>query len=537
MRTLGCMRLRTVLCVVIVSFSVATPVARPFAGPKIESGRELRGAAVLVEFRSSSREARRVLHAAHAHLVSAQLALWRVPRASAGATLRRLNRAGLLLGAERERFGIPSEGPLFDDPLYSTEWWRADVGADAVTPPHAGVPITVLDSGVDFTHPEFAHRADTTALNTQSLTDTSEDFHGSAVASVAAAPANGVGIVGLYPTAKLRSWDARQLSNADVIAGILAAAKRGPTVINLSLGYPQPDPMIEQAVLVAFGEGSIVVASAGNDFANGNPLIYPASLPHVLTVAATDESNRPTDFSSSSEAVDLSAPGQHIVAALPLSYDPNGWQSVDGTSFSAPIVSAATAWVWTARPQLDNTQVFDLMRWSARDIWRSGFDPDTGFGLLDLPAALTATPPPVDPDEPNDDVYEIKAHGLFREATAPLTHGSHGAARITARLDVTEDPVDVYRVWIPARKSMRAKAIGTDDVDVAMWRASTTSIAETGTSMQRDLLASSEQAGTDMVTVRNAARRGEWVYLEVMLGAQAPAARYTLGLSTLSVKP
>ena len=143
----------------------------------------------------------------------------------------------------------------------------------------------------------------------------------------------------------------------------------------------------------------------------------------------------------------------------------------------------------------------------------------------------------MDPDEPNDDVYEIKAHGLFREATAPLTHGSHGAARITARLDVTEDPVDVYRVWIPARKSMRAKAIGTDDVDVAMWRASTTSIAETGTSMQRDLLASSEQAGTDMVTVRNAARRGEWVYLEVMLGAQAPAARYTLGLSTLSVKP
>ena len=157
------------------------------------------------------------------------------------------------------------------------------------------------------------------------------------------------------------------MSNADVIAGILAAAKRGPTVINLSLGYPQPDPMIEQAVLVAFGEGSIVVASAGNDFANGNPLIYPASLPHVLTVAATDESNRPTDFSSSSEAVDLSAPGQHIVAAVPLSYDPNGWQSVDGTSFSAPIVSAATAWVWTARPQLDNTQVVDLMRWSARD--------------------------------------------------------------------------------------------------------------------------------------------------------------------------
>src|SRR5207248_7169477 len=123
--------------------TVATPVARPFAGPTIESARELRGAAVLVELRSSSPEALRVLHAAHAHLVSAQLALWRVPRAGAGAALRRLNRTELPLGAEREQFGVPSEGPLFDDPLYSTEWWRADVGADAVTPPRAGVPVTV----------------------------------------------------------------------------------------------------------------------------------------------------------------------------------------------------------------------------------------------------------------------------------------------------------------------------------------------------------------------------------------------------------
>ena len=333
------------------------------------------------------------MHAARARQVSSQLQLWRVPERTAADTLRRLTSTGVVAGAEREQLASASAGPPFDDPLYSTEWWRAAVGADAATPPRSGIPVTVIDSGVDLAHPEFAHRADTSVLNAQSVTDTPEDFHGTAVASVAAAPANGAGIVGIYPTAALRSWDAKQLSNADVIAGILAAAKRGPTVINMSLGYPQPDPMIEQAVLVAFGEGSIVVASAGNDFQNGNPLIYPASLPHVLTVAATDESNRPTDFSSASEAVDLAAPGQHIVAAVPLSYDPNGWRSVDGTSFSAPIVSAATAWVWTARPKLDNTEVFDLMRWSARDIWKSGFDPDTGFGLLDLPAALAATPP------------------------------------------------------------------------------------------------------------------------------------------------
>ncbi len=42
----------------------------------------------------------------------------------------------------------------------------------------------------------------------------------------------------------------------------------------------------------------LVVAAAGNDGENGNPLTYPASLPHVLTVGATDEQNLVTSFSS-----------------------------------------------------------------------------------------------------------------------------------------------------------------------------------------------------------------------------------------------
>ncbi len=479
-----------------------------------------------------------MLRRSHARLVSSQLGIWLIPKPTAE-PLRRLIHLGVVAGAEPERYAEPAASPPFSDPLYSTEWWRAAVGAEAGTPPKSGIPITIVDSGVDLAHPEFAHRADTSMLNAQSLTDTPEDFHGTAVASVAAAPANWAGIVGIDPTAPLRSWDARQLSNADVIGGILAAAKRGPTVINLSLGYPQPDPMIEQAVLVAFGEGSIVVASAGNDFQNGNPLIYPASLPHVLTVAATDESNRPTDFSSASEAVDLAAPGQDIVAALPVSYEPSGYKSVDGTSFSAPIVSAATAWVWTARPQLDNTQMFDLMRFSARDIWKIGFDPDTGFGLLDLPAALSATPPPLDPEEPNDDVYEIKAHGLFRHAMPSLTRTGHSSARLQARLDVTEDPVDVYRVWVPSRKTLQVKTASTDDVDLTLWRTTAASIDETGSGQRRDLIASSSRAGVgaETVSVPNTNRHGEYVYVAVRLGNDTAAAGYTLSVSTLRLKP
>jgi hypothetical protein len=525
------------LSIAALASSFASPY-HGFSGPAIAPAHAFRASAALVELRGRSSLARPVLRRARARIVSRELRLWRVPKRSAVATVRALRHAHIIVAAEPERYAQTTMAAPFADPLYPTEWWRAAVGADGLTAPGAGIPITIVDSGVDLTHPEFAQRADTSALNAQSLTDTAEDFHGTAVASVAAAPANGAGIVGVYPTAAVRSWDAGRLSNADVIAGIVTAARRGPAVINLSLGYPQPDPMIEQAVLVAFGEGSVVVASAGNDFENGNPLIYPASLPHVLTVAATDEGNRPTSFSSSSEAVDLAAPGQNIVAAVPLSFDSSGYRSVDGTSFSAPIVTAATAWVWSVRRQLDNTQVFDLMRWSARDIWHAGFDPDTGFGLLDLPAALSSAAPRADPQEPNDDVYEVKPNGLFRDATAPLTRGAHGSAHLAARLDFTEDPVDVYRVWIPAHKAVKVRAAGDGDVDLAIWRPTTASVAETGAARQRDLLGSSAQTGTtaDVVSATNPGRRGEYVYAEVSLGAEAAAASYTLSVSTLRAK-
>src|SRR5205823_5747055 len=99
-------------------------------------------------------------------------------------------------------------------------------------------------------------------------------------------PANGVGMVGVYPGAVLWPADARDLNTANEIAAIDAAIRRGKSVINMSFGSPQYDAMEEQELLVAFGTGSILVAAAGNDYDQGNAPQFPASLNHVLTVAA-----------------------------------------------------------------------------------------------------------------------------------------------------------------------------------------------------------------------------------------------------------
>ncbi len=275
------------------------------------------------------------------------------------------------------------------DPLVGQQWWISPVGLDRAEPPGPGKPLTIIDTGVDLTHEEFSARPSTVALN-GSRPQPSSRTHGTAVASVAAAPTNGLGLVGVYPQAALQVWDASPFGDGitagDVIQGLDAAIRTGQGVVNLSLGSQSRNPLLDSMVAVTFASGTLVVAAAGNSRTSGSPLEYPASLPHVLTAGAIDQTGQPAFFSSGSQYVDLAAPGMAIPVAVPLTYpDPDHYSTYSGTSFAAPIVAGAAAWVWTVRPTLDVTQLVEVMRLSAQDVFSPGFDAFSGFGRLDIP--------------------------------------------------------------------------------------------------------------------------------------------------------
>jgi hypothetical protein len=464
-----------------------------------------------------------------ATLVSRRLGIWRLPTRVANCTALRLKP----LAIEPDRKLAPQRALV--EPLAGLEWWRGAVGADNASPPPAGKLVTVIDTGLDVAHPEFAGRAGTTLLNAQSTSAGADEEHGTAVSSVIGAPENGVGVVGIYPQAALAEWDSGPMFVSDVIAGIERALDAGRGVINMSFGFNGYDRMLADEIDVAFGSGSLVVAAAGNDFLEGNAEHSPASLHHVLTVAATDHSNRLSSFSNRSFAVDLAAPGENIPVAVPTWISASGYATADGTSFSSPLVAGAAAWVWTRRPELDVTQLFDLMRWSARDVDAPGFDEDTGWGMLNVPGALAAAPPRVDPLEPNEDVYEVVAGRLFKTPAAPLTTPAHARGTLVARLDVTEDPEDVYRVWVPARRRVVIRVVPTGDVDVELWNASTPSVLVTGAARRRHLLAGSGRDGdtSETVAYRNVAKRGAYVFLDVYLPERgASSADYRVTITT-----
>jgi hypothetical protein len=495
----------------------------------------------LVELQGRNNPAEFALRAAGAKLIAPQLGLWRLTTASALRILPSLVAAHALRSVSPDlplRTG-PGSGfmSVFTDPVSGTQWWPSHVGADRWTPPGPGVPLTMIDAGTDLSHEEFATRPDTTALDSQTFTSGQEEEHGTATASVAAAPENGKGIVGIYPQAKLQLWDASPvgvLTVGDEISGLFSAIQHGRGVINLSLGGFDRIPIEEHAILATFATGSLVVASAGNDRSEGSSPSYPSAFAHVLSIGATDELDRVTSFSSSSRAMDLAAPGQDITAAVPTYWNPTGYAVLDGTSFSAPLVAGAAAGVWTLRPKLTNTQLFEVMRRSARDVGKRGWDKDTGYGILDVPAALARKAPAVDPQEPNEDVYLVKPKGLLRAGHAPITAPHRGNRVLRAHLERAEDPEDVYRAYLPEKGRLVVTVRTTANVDLEIWGRHTRTVFERGGVAARDLLAMAAHPGTrfERATIRG---RGvaQYVYVDVFLAKRAREARYSLSVATV----
>jgi hypothetical protein len=303
-------------------------------------------------------------------------------------------------------------------------------------------------------------------------------------------------------------------------------------VINMSYGSADPCYAEYAALQYAVAKGVIPVAAAGNEFAVGNPPEFPASLPHVLTVAAVAADGRSSAFSNANEAVDLAAPGEGILTAVPISMDtedgtPDGYQALDGTSFSAPMVSAAAAWLRAARPTLTADQVAQALRLSARDLPPKGWDRDTGFGVLSVGAALEHRPPAPDPLEPNDDTIWIDGRA-FEKPDSPIFAGRRGV-RLRALLDRYEDPADVYRIVLPAGRRARIAADPRfGDVVLAAYAGGTRSIEDARP------LARSRRRGerTERIAVVNPGprRRAYFVAVTIQARARSLDAGYTLSI-------
>jgi Subtilase family len=467
--------------------------------------------------------------------------LWLVPEAQSSAVVKRLDAVGALRYAHpNDRLRSSAVLAAQGDPVDPAPWWLPQIGADRVVAPAGGFPLTIIDDGIDTSHPEFAARP-IRFLNANDMIP-QEDFHGTMVGSVVAAPLNGAGIVGLYPAVNLRSADTGLGNCADVLAAVEAAISAGPSVLNMSWGFSPPSCLaLHDQLIRALATGSLSVSATGNTRLHFSAPAVPALWPHVLTVGSTNARGMVSYFSTEGQGIDLAAPGESMLVAAPAFVDASGYADVDGTSFSAALVSATAAWVATRRP-MQATQLADLLRSSARDAGPPGWDEDTGFGILDIPAALRRPLPAVDPLEPNDDVNQVGAGGLFKDAAAPLTRPGRPRATLRARLDRSEDPVDVYRMYVPGRRIARLRVVPTSNVDLEVFRPSTGSCyyQNRRRALRVALIGGSYQParGAETFALENKRESGRYVYACVYKPRDVERrASYTLSIRTTALRP
>ncbi|MFZ5848526.1 MAG: S8 family serine peptidase [Actinomycetota bacterium] len=256
-----------------------------------------------------------------------------------------------------------------------------------------GAVVAVVDTGVDGTHPDLTGQL--TAAGFDFVTDSGDgrvdlNKHGTHVAGiVAAVQGNSVGVAGLAPQAKvmpIRVLDANGSGyNSDVAQGVTYAADHGADVINLSLGGSYADPVLQSAVNYALGKGVIVVAAAGNERTEGNPVTYPAAFPGVVAVAATTDADASSWFSNTGSYVDVAAPGSSILSTVP----GGGYVKLNGTSMATPYVAATAALAVDGTDgALTSAQFESALAKSAVDLGATGRDDYFGAGLVNPNAML-----------------------------------------------------------------------------------------------------------------------------------------------------
>ena len=225
------------------------------------------------------------------------------------------------------------------DPLVTRQWYLTQsrfYEPWLTLPSLERVPVAVIDSGVDATHPELAGKI----LGARSFVGGSARVdalgHGTFVAGlIAAGVDNGIGIAGLAPSAELLVakvvTPSRSIPIEAEAKAIRWAVENGARVINMSLGGirdpldPDRDSFSQleaDAVAYAVSNGAVVVAAVGNDdLAPTSPwpyASYPAALPHVLGVSAMSEGGGVPKFSNRDKVYnDIAAPGERILSTFP----------------------------------------------------------------------------------------------------------------------------------------------------------------------------------------------------------------------------
>ncbi len=238
---------------------------------------------------------------------------------------------------------IISESKITDEEMKEIPWGVRRVNAYNAWSftTGKGVNVAVLDTGVDYTHPDLkaVYKGGFNVI--ESTKPPLDDHgHGTHVAGTIAAVKDLKGVVGVAPEVNLYAVKVLDANGSGkyswIVSGIEWAVNNKMKVINMSLGSRYPSDAIKLAVEQAYKAGIVIVCAAGND---GGAVNYPAAYPQAIAVSASDSSDKIASFSSRGKEIAFIAPGVSVYST----YKGGGYKTLSGTSMASPHVAGLAA--------------------------------------------------------------------------------------------------------------------------------------------------------------------------------------------------
>lgn len=283
----------------------------------------------------------------------------------------------------------PASDMVPDDPMYGSQWhlpavscpeaWGMTMGSDQVT-------IALCDTGVDATHPDLASKMVPGWNVVDNNADTSPvASHGTWTAGTAAATGNNsIGVASPALNCKIMPVRVSSLSSgaalmSDLVAGIIWAADHGARVASVSYMAAGSYAMTEAGNYIE-SKGGVLVMAAGNTGTYNGVIDSPST----IVVSGTDQTDQLAWFTTTGSYVDISAPGVSILTTAP----GGGYQPVNGTSFSTPLVAGSIGLMMSLNPALTPGQIDTILKVSADDLGPAGWDSGYGWGRLNIGRAI-----------------------------------------------------------------------------------------------------------------------------------------------------
>ena len=305
----------------------------------------------------------------------------------------------------RYQYALYNKGGALQIPGSPTGKQRADIKATGAWDYARGNPdilVAVLDTGVDYTHPDLASKVISTGRDFVNDDDDAFDdhWHGTHVAGIIGAATNNTeGIAGVAWNCRILpgkiipaegEGDYSWLIDALVWAADYASGQAQVRVINMSVGGDEPAEALEEALEYAYNKGIVLVAASGNDGVPG--VLYPAAYDnYCLAVGASDYNDQVADFSNSGPEVDVAAPGVWVLSTIPVAMTEPGYLPyayASGTSMSTPHVAGFAALIKSHKPWLTPAEIMKIIKYTPDDIHEIGRDEYAGYGRINTERAL-----------------------------------------------------------------------------------------------------------------------------------------------------